>query len=272
MNLGVLAISGWGKSYTAQSIQEDNIPDYENVVILDEGDEYTGLVEHFDAMSRWGVGPREAEASIDDWEEFLTTEGNEWVQLPRHDLLREDWAEVCNKVVGATRRLDGTVLVVLDEAHLVAPQTGNVPHNIEWLATTGRKNGYSTIIITQRPAKIDKDILSQLMGLYLGGFGEKSDRNALDVEYPVELHDPTRSSVPRVPDELYPDDVDRSKECPPLRKWTKGTGDDERTIGSEWIYSDDDGTLSRINTKTDVEMASTHYAPEGESLRLPGVE
>lgn len=268
MNLGVLAKSGWGKSYTAQSIQEENIPDYDHVVILDEGDEYTGLVEHFDSLQRWGVGPREAEASISDWEAFLTA--NQWVQLPRHDLIKEDWAEVVNKIVGATRRLEGTVLVVIDEAHLVAPQRGSVPVHVQWLATTGRKNGYSTIIITQRPAKIDKDILSQLMGLYLGGFGEKSDRKALDVEYPVELHDPTRGSVRGVPNELVPDDV--SQGCPPVRKWTEGEGDDERTVGSEWIYSDDDGNLSRINTRTDVTMESTHYAPEGENLKLPGVE
>lgn len=271
MNLGVLAKSGWGKSYTAQSIQEDNIPDYDHVVILDEGDEYTGLVEHFDAMTRWGVGPREAEATIDDWEEFLRSDGNEWVQLPRHELLRDDWAAVCNKIVGATRRLDGTVLVVLDEAHLVAPQRGNVPHHIEWLATTGRKNGFSVIIITQRPAKIDKDILSQLVGLYLGGFGDKNDRDHFDLDYPPDLHDPTASNVRGVPEELHPDDVAPGQPCPPVRKWTEGEGDDERTIGSEWIYSDDDGNLSRINTQTDVAMNSTHYAPEGESLRLPGV-
>lgn len=270
MHLGVLAKSGWGKSWMAQSTQEENIPDYDHVVILDEGDEYTGLVEHFEELKRWGVGAAEANGSIGNWKRFL--ERNQWVQLPRHNLSREEWAAVCNKIVGATRRLEGTVLVVLDEAHLVAPQSGSVPEHIEWLATTGRKNGYSTIIITQRLAKLEKDILSQLMGLYLGGFGEKSDRNALDVEYPVELHDPTRASVPRVPEELYPDDVAPSEACPPVRKWTEGEGDNEVTIGSEWIYSDDDGDMARINTKTDVDMQSTHYAPEGETLRLPGVE
>jgi len=46
MNIGVLAKSGWGKSFTSQSIQEDNIPDYDHVIILDYKDEYGGLVEH----------------------------------------------------------------------------------------------------------------------------------------------------------------------------------------------------------------------------------
>jgi hypothetical protein len=269
MNLGVLAKSGWGKSYLAQSIQEENIPDYDHVVILDEGDEYTGLVEHFEELRRWGVGHREAAASVGKWQTFLET--NEWVQLPRHDLKRGDWKETCNRIVGATRRLDGTVLVVIDEAQLVAPQKTQLPEHIDWLGTTGRKNGYSTIIITQRPAKLDKDVLSQMMGLYLGGFGEKSDRNQLDPEYPVGLHDPTLKSISRVPEELYPDDIDPSEPCPPLRKWSEGEGDNETTIGSEWIYSDDDGDMERINTRTDVSMASTHYAPEAENLRLPGV-
>lgn len=269
MNLGVLAKSGWGKSYTAQSIIEENLPDYDTVVILDEGDEYTGLVEHFEKLKRWGVGEREASADIADWQAFLKK--NPWVQLPRHNLGRDDWAAVCNKIVGATRRLEGTVLVVIDEAHLVAPQSGKLPKHIEWLGTTGRKNGYSTIIITQRPAKIDKDVLSQMVGLYLGGFGDPNDRDAFDLDYPPQLHDPVRSNVRGVPEELYPDDVDPSDPCPPLRRWTEGEGDDEVTVGSEWIYSDDDGDMARINTKTDVEMASTHYAPEGESLKLPGV-
>jgi hypothetical protein len=264
MNIGILAMSGYGKSYTGQSIQEENIPDYDHVVVLDEGDEYTGLVEHFESVRRWIVGPREAEASVRDWKTFL--EQNPEVQLPRHNLVREDWKEVCDRIVAATRRLEGTVLLVLDEAHLVAPQEGSVPDNIEWLATTGRKNGYSTIIITQRPAKLDKDILSQLQGLFAGGFNEENDREALDPEYPADLHDPTKSGVRRVPEELYPDDTDTSQPCPPVRRFTDPKGN---TVGSEWIYSDLDGNRRRIDTRN-TEMESTHYAPEGEKLKLPG--
>ncbi len=60
-------------------------------------------------------------------------------------------------------------------------------------------------------------------------------------------------------------------ESRPLRRFTEEEGDDEHTIGSEWIQSTDDGDITRIDTRN-VEMEATHYGSEGMKLIPPGTE
>ncbi|MFU1780712.1 hypothetical protein ACM16X_04960 [Haloarcula japonica] len=45
MNLLLAAQSGWGKSFKAQHVMEENIPEYDHVVVLDFKDEYRGLAK-----------------------------------------------------------------------------------------------------------------------------------------------------------------------------------------------------------------------------------
>jgi len=40
-------------------------------------------------------------------------------------------------------------------------------------------------------------------------------------------------------------------------------------VGSEWIYSDDDGDRRRIDSRT-LSMGSDHHGPEGLDLSKPG--
>jgi len=55
------------------------------------------------------------------------------------------------------------VVVIVEEAHRFAPPTkSTLAHSIiNRIAAEGRKFGVYLIVITQRPSKIDQDILSQ---------------------------------------------------------------------------------------------------------------
>jgi len=265
VNGALLAKSGWGKSWMTQALLERNIPEYQATVVMDIKDEYRGLVKA-GLLNHLIVGPHEAQWSVQEWVDVL--ERNPKVVLAKLDTMGLDtWLEVCNRVAGAVRTLQRTQFVVIEEAHFVAPQTGAIPPEIEHLATTGRGEGTSTVVVSQRPAKVDETVLAQCMFRLIGGF--ESDRDLKKVEgiteYPVDLHNPQAGEVSGVPEELQPDDAGAGGLAPSLRKFENDQGN---TIGSEWVYSDDSGNRKRVDSRYR-RMESTHHGQDGKDVLLP---
>jgi hypothetical protein len=265
--LGALSLllagqSGWGKSFKAQHVMEQNIERYDHVLVLDYCDEYRGLVKA--GLADWWIGgPRELSWSAEDWREAVNT--SQRLVVARYDRLTKDqWQELCAAAIQGSRRL-GDVLIVVDEAHFVAPQSGKVPTPIEGLATTGRGEGASGLWVTQRPAKLEEDVVGLCQAKLLGGFDSDADFNKLDglTEYPVDLHNPQKRTIPNVPDELQPE----NRETPVSLQMHEN--DAGQTTGSEWIYSDNSGERRRETTRGLVdEMQTTHYGSEGKDIKV----
>lgn len=247
MILGFAAMSGFGKSYGCQAISELNTEEYDHVVVLDFKDEYRGLCskEHGPAPAKhWIAGPVERDHfTRDHWRQLVEQNGHVVIARHQTDLDVDDWREeVVADVVAAVRPM-GNVLVVIDEAHFVAPQSGKVPDEIIGLATTGRGEGASSIWVTQRLSKLDEDIVGLWNARFFGAFGSDNDLKKLRniVEYPVDVHKPGGTPVSGLPAELSTDEGDIS-----LRKDTVVLDDGtEQVRNSEWIYSNDDGDLQR---------------------------
>ncbi|MCU4716869.1 ATP-binding protein [Halapricum hydrolyticum] len=254
----IAAKSGWGKSWFSQWWTEDNLDNYPIVVVLDRRDEFRGLVKA--GMASWGViGDQEASVTVAGWRQMLVENGR--TVLARHQLNGDRWKDVVAKIVRAAMQIDQDVLVVIDEAHKVAPQSGGYPDAIEDLATEGRGQ-VASLWVTQRLAKLDEDPIGEMMIYMLGGFQSDADLRKVDgnVGYPSDVHKVNGAPVHGLPDDLHADDGPI-----PVRKFTE----DGSTVGSEWIYSDDDGNRRRINTKT-LSMESTHYGPDSLTLSIPG--
>lgn len=255
--------SGWGKSWMCQWWIEDNVTDYDYLVIADYKDEYRGLSKTDGGLpaskrTRWvGVEDAVARLSVDAWERFL--QDNPRVQLARA-VDEETWQTVVAKVARAIRRLEGTALIVIDEAHFVAPGRGSIPDEIKGLATTGRGEGVSTVWVTQRLQEANETILSQTDIRLLGGFSNDNDEGKIGriVDYNPDVHNPGSTRV-RVPEA-----IDRDGE--PVQKFYDDTG---QLVGSEWIWSTTSGDLDRIDTR-DLELMSTHYGGEDQDLSKPG--
>jgi hypothetical protein len=253
------AKSGWGKSWLCQWWTEDNEPGYDHLLVLDYKDEYRGLVKG--GLAQWGIaGPNEAGTDAAGWQAILEEAGA--LVLARHQLRSEQWREVCAAAIRAARHLDGSVLVVIDEAHFVAPQSGSYPDAIEGLATTGRGERVSSMWVTQRLARLDETVIAQMMVRLLGGFSSDADLSKVGsiVDYPVDVHNPQMSTVRGLPGDLEADDGPV-----PVRKFEEN----DSTIGSEWIYSTDSGETRRVDSRR-LDMETTHYGPEGEGLSTPG--
>lgn len=254
----VAAISGWGKSYTAQTIMETNLPDQDYAIILDYKDEYRGLVKG--GLAKHAIiGPNEQGLSVAQWEQVIKSE--EKLVLSRHRLAPEEWREVADRAVQALRNLPGDKLAAIDEAHFVAPQRGAIPDAIKGLATTGRGEGVMSIWITQRLQELDETIIAQADERVLGGFDSEQDRNKLRPEYPKEVHKKGGKPVPSIPDEITAEGESIS-----LRRFEDS---DENTIGSEWIFWSDQGDLERWNTRN-WDPETTHYGRQGNKMKYPG--
>lgn len=264
MNLLIAAQSGFGKSYLAQAKTEKNIEDVEFFIALDYDDEYRGLVEGFDDVKWHPIGPKEIAVSPREWAQRL--EKCPKMVMPRYMIADDEWRRVCGALARALRVLNqqreqkARILALIDEAHGVAPQEQGYPESIKKLAVDGRGENMSCIWVTQRLAMLSKNITSQCTARYLGGFMDSNDLDALTVEYPDELHNPTITNVRHCPEDLMAEDGWTG----PVRKWTDEQGN---LIGSEWIYSDDSGDLWRESTH-DLTMRTTHYGEQGYTLDL----
>jgi DNA helicase HerA-like ATPase len=131
------------------------------------------------------------------------------------------------------------------------------------MATTGRGEQVSYVVVTQRLSEIDKTVSTQMQSRLLGGFdGDDIDRVSSIVSgYPADLHDP--QADPRgAPDALRPPDRDAPAS---VQRHTDSAG---HTIGSEWIFSNNAGARSRRDTRG-VELDAPHYSPEGAALDIP---
>lgn len=92
----------------------------------------------------------------------------------------------------ACRRSDHGVLVVIDEAHGIAPEREGYPDEIQALATDGQTEGgsaTSSIWITQRLAQLCKKVVGNCTARLLGGYQSGNDLNAVKdvLEYLKEV-------------------------------------------------------------------------------------
>ncbi|CAN5371694.1 hypothetical protein BH10PSE14_BH10PSE14_04730 [soil metagenome] len=171
--------SGAGKSRTLRKIVEEAF-DYVTVMIVDPEGDFGNLAEH--------IGATTIRATE------LTTEGltaaaarGREHRLPLHlDLTDLDPDERITRaaaffagLIGAPREhWCNTVMVAIDEAHLLAPHVAGSARDAETrrlgvatltdLCSRGRKRGIAPVIATQRLAKLATSVVSELLNFLVG--------------------------------------------------------------------------------------------------------
>ena len=173
--IAILGIRGSGKSNTAGVIFEELLSHNYPLSIVDIDGEYFGLKERYEVLV---VGHGEGvEIDVDSGcaAEIarIGIENSVPVVLDLSGFLAEERAEFLTAYMTALWDLAGKLrrpyIIGIEEAHEFIPQgvRTRLKELISRIALRGRKRGLGAIIVSQRSAKVEKDVLSQAGVLFL---------------------------------------------------------------------------------------------------------
>ncbi|RQG91695.1 DUF87 domain-containing protein [Natrarchaeobius halalkaliphilus] len=163
--------SGSGKSNTASVIAEELLESGFPLLIVDTDGEYYGLKEEYEMLHAGAdeecdiqIGPEHAEQMA-----ALALEENVPVILDVSGYLDEDVAnelirEIARQLFVKEKKLKKPFLLVVEEVHEYIPEGGGVGETGKLLikiGKRGRKHGLGILGISQRPADVKKDFITQ---------------------------------------------------------------------------------------------------------------
>jgi hypothetical protein len=163
--------SGSGKSNTASVVIENLLDNGFPVMIVDTDGEYYGLKEEYEILHAGAddecdivVSPEHAEKLAN-----LALEQNVPIILDVSGYLEEDTAnelllEVVKQLFAKEKRLKKPFLLVVEECHEYIPEGGGMDETGKMLIKVGkrgRKHGLGIVGISQRPADVKKDFITQ---------------------------------------------------------------------------------------------------------------
>ncbi len=176
----IQANSGGGKSWATRRIIEQAFG-HVQIIVLDPEGEFGNLRSKYSFVyagkdGDTAVDPRSAALLARRLLELKASAIVDLYELAPQD--RRRFVRLfCESMVNAPKELWQDVLVVIDEAHIFAPENGEseAMGAVIDLATRGRKRGYCAILATQRISKLNKDAAAECNNKLLG-------RTTLDID------------------------------------------------------------------------------------------
>jgi len=187
----VLAQSGAGKSYLIAVLCERALQAGVPFVIIDTEGEYFSLKEKFQLL--W-VGGSDADLQLDrinlkQLAERVVSAGVPLIfDVSQSMEEKASVAAFCQALYDAETKFRTPCLLIVEEADKFAPQ--NVGHDektaatlriLEEIARRGRKRGLGMLIATQRPAMVNKNVLSQCGNQMIGKLTTENDLSAVSL-------------------------------------------------------------------------------------------
>lgn len=195
-HIAVLGKTGSGKSYAVRGIVEGLLDDNARVCIVDPTSAWHGLRSSVSGKSGgypvviFGGDHADLPLSGTHGEAIAETIGTSSTPAiidTRLMRTRERVQFFTDFAEGILRKNKGPLHLVIDEAHIFAPQgkvsdpkSGEMLHAANNLVSLGRSRGLRIILITQRPAKLHKDSLTQVETLVAMRLIAPQDRKAVE--------------------------------------------------------------------------------------------
>ncbi len=180
----VIGQSGSGKSYLVSVICEELAKYDLGFVVIDTEGEYSGLSE----LSNIIV--------VDDVERVATDEAyvKELIQKSKKVVLDVSEAEpkAVNAFLESVYRVGTELfrqgahnqipfLIIVEEADIYIPQRGRGLDILQVISRRGRKRGLGILFATQRPALVNKNVLSQCNNVFIGKLTLKNDIDSVRI-------------------------------------------------------------------------------------------
>ena len=195
----VQANSGGGKSWTIRRLLEQTHGQLQHIIIDPEGEFHT-LREKFDYILAAPTGgdcaahPKTAKMLAHKLLELGVSAIVDIYELKPHE--RKLFVRLfLEALVNAPKKLWHPALVVIDEAHVFCPQTGQAESAgaVIDLMTRGRKRGYCGVLATQRISKLHKDAAAEANNKLIGRTGLDIDMKRAGDELGFSSKDDIRS-------------------------------------------------------------------------------
>ncbi|ELZ48631.1 hypothetical protein C464_06393 [Halorubrum coriense DSM 10284] len=163
--------SGSGKSNTASVVIENLLDSGFPVLIVDTDGEYYGLKEEYEILHAGADDECDIVVSPEHAEKIaaLALEQNVPIILDVSGYLEEETAnelllEVVRQLFAKEKRMKKPFLLVIEECHEYIPEGGGMDETGKMLIKVGkrgRKHGLGIVGISQRPADVKKDFITQ---------------------------------------------------------------------------------------------------------------
>ncbi len=174
-SVAVLGITGSGKTNTAAVLIEELLSNGLPLTVVDIEGEYWGLKEKFEVLvagrsqhAELEVGPNNAVQLAE-----ISLERGISIILDLSDFTQDEASEFLTQYFTslwtASTSAKQPYQIVLEEAHEFVPQGIRTPLKqiLTRIALRGRKRGLGIILVSQRSAKVEKDVLTQTSLLFL---------------------------------------------------------------------------------------------------------
>ncbi len=180
----VIGQSGSGKSYLIAVLCEQLLQNNIAFCIVDTEGEYFSLKEKFQLL--W-VGGNEADVNIEsvDFYDLVSKsiQHNVPVILDVSDVLdhRKVVSDFASKLYEIENQVKQPYLFIVEEADRFVPQSKDSLKEIEEISKRGRKRGLGLLVASQRPALVNKNVLSQCGNQLIGKLTTENDLKAVDL-------------------------------------------------------------------------------------------
>ncbi|HYA33883.1 MAG TPA: DUF87 domain-containing protein [Candidatus Bathyarchaeia archaeon] len=180
----VIGQSGSGKSYLVSVICEELAARDLGFVVIDTEGEYAGLSGHNNIVV------------IDEVEGIATDEARIRKMIEESQKIVLDVSETDPKAINAFlesvyrvatemfrqgRRRQMPFLIIVEEADVYIPQRGRGLDILQLISRRGRKRGLGILFATQRPALVNKNVLSQCNNVFIGKLTLKNDIDSVRI-------------------------------------------------------------------------------------------
>lgn len=195
--IAVLGITGSGKTNTTAVILEEMLKYKYPMAIVDIDGEYWGLKQKYELLVVGKSKNVDIEVDVEHARQIagISISKNIPVILDMSGFLYEDTYEFLLNYMEEIWDLAGKFRkpyeVVLEEAHEFIPQgnKNDLKEILTRIALRGRKRGLGSIILSQRSAKVEKDVLTQAEILFLHKVVHPSDMKVYKEILPLSNKD-----------------------------------------------------------------------------------
>jgi DNA-binding transcriptional ArsR family regulator len=180
----VIGQSGSGKSYLMGVICEKLCENNIGFCIIDTEGEYFSLKEKFDVL--W-VGGENSDINIMkvDFKRLVEKliKDNISCIIDVSDVIddRRTVADFCSKLYEVESKLRQPYLLLIEESDKFVPQSRESLDILEEISKRGRKRGLGILIASQRPALVNKNVLSQCNSQFIGKLTTVNDLQAVSL-------------------------------------------------------------------------------------------